>query len=126
MHRFQLLLVGVSLATLPLQLGLLVSCRRIISLVKVISHCARNLAGLMILKSLLELELDLLEVRDEDFLMGHDHTFLLLLSEAVLVYRLTELLLLFEPAVAAGFHPLVKVVLRLGIRLHEDIIVVKL
>ena len=81
---------------------------------------------MMILKSLLELELDLLKVRDENFLMGHDDTFLLLLSEAVLVYRLTELLLLFEPAVAAGFNPLVKVVLRLGIRLHEDIIVVKL
>ena len=125
-HRFELLFVGVALTTLPLQLRLLVSCRCIVGFVKVISHSAWNLASLMVLKSFLELKLDFLEVRDEDFLMGHDHTFLLLLSEAVLVYRLPELLLLFEPAIAASFNPLVKVVLRLGIRLHEDIIVVKL
>ena len=80
----------------------------------------------MILKSLFEFELNFLEVRNEGFLVGHDHTFLLLLVKTVLIYLLSEFLLLFEPAISTGIDPLVQVVLGLSIRLHEDIVFVKL
>ena len=88
-------------------------------------HRARDLAGVVVLKSFFKLELDPLVLRDKLLLEGEDHTFGLLLVKEVHVDGHPLLLLLGKPVLALHLHPLGQELLGLGVRLDEDCVLVE-
>ena len=88
-------------------------------------HRAWDLSCIVVLERFFELKLDLLIVRNQLLLVGEYHAAFLIRLQSLLVDRLPLLLLLLYPLFFLGVDPLVKEFLSLGVRLHQDVVLVK-
>ena len=92
---------------------------------KLARHCAGHMRRIVILKGLFELQLDFLIVRNQLFLVSHDHSKSLLLIEVLDFVGSSLACLLVDPLLFACLDPLGEELLGFCVSLDEDVVFVK-